>query len=76
MDGWIEWMVIIGRRWSKCTFSAKKWAKKWMEICANKGAGVEGGGPTPNSKCHARFSFVLILLLSPICYVFFYFSSK
>ena len=40
MDGWMEWMVIIGRRWSKCTFGAKKWAKKWMEICAIKGEGV------------------------------------
>ena len=39
MDGWMEWMVIIGRRCSKCTFGAKKWAKKWMEICAIKGAG-------------------------------------
>ena len=45
MDGWMEWMVIIGRRWSKCTFGAKKWAKKWMEICAIKGAGGWGGPP-------------------------------
>ena len=42
MDGWMEWMVIIGRRWSKCTFGAKKWAKKWMEICGIKGAGGWG----------------------------------
>ena len=41
MDGWMEWMVIIGRRWSKCTFGAKKWAKKMDgNLCHYGGGGV------------------------------------